>query len=268
MQNEIHPWHAVLDDLIGYAQYHQEIGDRVIPGSATLLATLAAPPPQKAKPAAFVATPLPLPQAENSPAVPSVSCASKIEALHAAINACQLCALCKTRKHAVPGNGNTQSPDILFIDESPALEDDATGVAAAPDAHHGLLRKMIGAMGYAPEEVFITSLCKCVSPNAQRPAQESLDACRQYVETQIALLKPKVIVLLGAGATMGLLKKSASPAIAKTRGAWTQYNGIPVMPTYAPGYIDKFPAVKPQVWKDLQIVMKRLGKPVPAKKQS
>jgi len=268
MSTTTHPWHEILDDLIGYAQYHTEIGDRALPGSAALLAELAAPPPKKIQnteqgtPKVEIAAVASTPQTPPAP-VPSADPAPKIAALHSSISNCAQCPLSKTRKNAVPGQGNLHSPDILFIDESPAPEDDATGVAAAPNAHQDLLRKMIRAMGYEPEQVFITTLCKCLPADGARPPADSLDACRHFLETQIALLKPKVIILLGAGATMGLLKKSAGPNIAKTRGAWTRHNNIPVMPTYAPAHIVKFPAVKPHVWKDLQIVMKFLGKNQP-----
>ncbi len=271
MQDNTSAWHAILDDLIGYVQYQGETGQRVLPGSPALLAALAAPPSAAAQ------TPSPAPAAKldhiplapPAPVVPKDDPQirqKKFDALTAAINACTLCPLCKIRKRPVPGQGNIHAPDILFIDETPAPEDDATGLAASPGAHHDLLPKMIKAMGYSPDQVFITSLCKCF-PATPRPPQESLDACRPYIDTLIDLLKPKVIVLLGAGATMGLLKKSAGTAVAKTRGAWTHYRNIPAMPTYAPGYINKFPAVKSQVWKDLQIVMKHLGKPLPPPKK-
>ncbi|MCL1887893.1 MAG: uracil-DNA glycosylase [Kiritimatiellaeota bacterium] len=257
---ETHPWHALLDDLAGYARYHAEIGDRALPGTPALLAALTAPagakPPQAPQPSAISLQPSAIPQPDPS---------EKIAALHAAIRSCARCPLSKTRKNAVPGEGNAKSPDILFIDESPAPEDDATGVAAAPGAHQDLLRKMIKAMGYEPGQVFITTLCKCLAPDNARPPAESLDACRPYIEAQINLLKPKVIVLLGAGATMGLLKKTAGSVAASSRGAWTRHNAIPTMPTYAPAHINKFPAVKPNVWNDLKIVMKFLGKSPPAR---
>ena len=252
MPTETHPWHAILDDLIGYVRYHAETGARTLPGTPAVLAGLdanrqPAPTPAPAPPVSLPQIPAPPPPTIPKPAPPQIA-------------SCQLCPLCKTRKNVVPGQGNTDSPDILFIDEAPAPEDDATGIAAAPGAHQDLLRKMIKAMGYEPEQVFITTLCKCLPPDGARPSAESLDACRHHLDAQIAFLKPRVIVLLGAGATMGLLKKTSGSILAKTRGAWTRYNAIPVMPTYAPAYINKFPTVKPQVWKDLQVVMKHLGK--------
>ncbi|MCL1888792.1 MAG: uracil-DNA glycosylase [Kiritimatiellaeota bacterium] len=264
MQPPTHPWHEILDDLMGHVRYRHENGERVAPGSPALLAALAAPP-NAAQPAQPAIHHIEIPPPSPPPPVDtSAQQREKIDALAASIRACKLCGLCQTRKNAVPGQGPV-SPDILFIDEAPAPEDDATGIAASPGAHQGLLPKMIKAMGYALDEVFITSLCKCATPDARRPPAEALEACKPHMDAQIAALKPRVIVLLGAGATMGLLKQGAGSAVAKSRGAWTHYNAIPVMPTYAPAHIAKFPAVKPQVWQDLQLVMKHLGKPLPKK---
>ena len=263
-QTETHPWHAVLDDLIGHVQYLHEKGDRIIAGSPTLLAALGAAASQTNRPLSISVDNSRLEStkidANRPPSTAIENPSEKLSALHASIASCSLCPLSQTRRHAVPGQGNANAPDILFIDESPAPEDDATGVAAAPGAHGDLLRKMISAMGYTPEQVFITSVCKCFPPDAPRPAQESLEACRPHLDAQIKLLRPKAIVLLGAGATMALLKQSAGSAVAKSLGVWTRYNNIPVMPTYAPGFMLKFPAVKKHAWQHLQTVMRHLGK--------
>lgn len=126
-----------------------------------------------------------------------------------------------------------------------------------------LLDKMIGAMGLDPaKDVYVCNIIKCRPPGNRRPEPSETDACIPYLHEQLAVLDPKVIVLLGNTAVGSLL--GTKLGITKVRGQWKLYKGkIPVMPTYHPSYLIRPSAqqaeAKRQAWEDLQAVMKELG---------
>ena len=179
------------------------------------------------------------------------------------IRVCSACPLHKSRKNTVPGEGNPNRPDILFVGEGPGADEDDQGrpfVGAAGQ----LLDKMIEAMGYKREEVFIANIVKCRPPGNRVPLPEEMNACVPYLKAQIALIKPKIIVALGKTAVQGLLQEDV--AITKFRGTWCQYEGIALMPTYHPAYLLRSPGKKGEAWADLKSVLAKLGKEPPAKK--
>ena len=117
---------------------------------------------------------------------------------------------------------------------------------------------MIEAMGYAPDAVYIANIVKCRPPGNRKPEPEEMETCGGYLQQQIALVRPKAIVALGATAVEGLLKVTG---ITKLRGTFRLYRGeIPVMPTFHPAYLLRNPPAKREVWSDLQQVMSKLGK--------
>ena len=126
-----------------------------------------------------------------------------------------------------------------------------------------LLTQMIEAMGLTRDEVFIGNIVKCRPPGNRAPTPEEMQACMPYLLEQIDLLKPKVIVTLGATAAKGLL--GATEGITRLRGKWQDFEGIDTMPTYHPAYLLRNPSGKRPVWEDMQAVLERLGKPVPKK---
>lgn len=174
------------------------------------------------------------------------------------ITACRKCALHRTRNRPVPGQGNCH-PDILFIGEGPGAEEDAQGLAFVGEAGR-LLTRMITAMGYRREAVFIANVVKCRPPDNRIPHPNEMEACLPFLRRQIAILRPKVIVTLGATALRGLL--GTSVGITRLRGQWQSFEGIDVMPTYHPAYLLRYPHYKADAWKDLQKVLERLGRPV------
>ncbi|MFA7368934.1 MAG: uracil-DNA glycosylase [Kiritimatiellales bacterium] len=179
------------------------------------------------------------------------------------IRICTACPLHAARKNTVPGEGNPARPDILFVGEGPGADEDMQGrpfVGAAGQ----LLDKMIEAMGYKREEVFIANIVKCRPPNNRVPLPEEMNACVPYLKAQIALIKPKIIVALGKTAVQGLLQEDV--AITKFRGTWCHYEGIDLMPTYHPAYLLRSPGKKGEAWADLKAVLAKLGKEPPAKK--
>ena len=185
--------------------------------------------------------------------------ADSLAAIAGECAACRACGLCAQRLQAVPGQGRADHPDILFVGEAPGADEDEQGLAFVGRAGQ-LLTKMIAAMGYTRDEVFIANICKCRPPSNRTPTPEEMAACLPFLKRQIALIQPKYIVALGNTAILGLLGKSG---IMRLHGVWQSFEGIPLMPTYHPAYLLRLPAAKRDCWKDLQLVMAKLGKPLP-----
>ncbi|HMP77083.1 MAG TPA: uracil-DNA glycosylase [Kiritimatiellia bacterium] len=178
----------------------------------------------------------------------------------ATVAACKKCRLCESRTNVVPGQGNPR-PEIMFIGEGPGADEDAQGLAFVGRAGQ-LLTKMIEAMGLTRDEVFIGNIVKCRPPDNRTPMPDEMAACIPYLEQQIALLKPRVIVALGGTAVKGLFNQEKI-SITKLRGTWMSYQGIDTMPTLHPAYLLRNPPAKHEAWEDLKAVLKHLGKPLP-----
>jgi DNA polymerase len=229
--------------------------------------------PTAAPARAATSTPAPAPRPASRPApilpppapplnVPSDKVAAELTVIAREAAACQACRLGKTRTNVVPGQGHNQ-PEILFIGEGPGADEDEQGLAFVGRAGQ-LLTQIINAMGFSRDEVFIGNVVKCRPPDNRKPEPDEMAACLPFLERQIALLKPKVIVTLGATAYTGLFKDDAV-AITKRRGTWKEYRGIPVMPTFHPSYLLYNPPSKREVWTDMKAVLTRLGRTPPAK---
>ncbi|MFA7231355.1 MAG: uracil-DNA glycosylase, partial [Victivallaceae bacterium] len=174
---------------------------------------------------------------------------------------CRLCRLCEQRTRVVFGEGNPQA-ELMFIGEGPGFEEDQQGrpfVGAAGQ----LLDKMITAMQYSRESVYIANIVKCRPPNNRAPQPDEAVSCLPYLKRQIELIAPQAIVLLGA---IPLLHLTGQTGITRLRGQWMEYNGIKVMPTYHPAYLLRKEDAKRDVWADLQQVMKLFGKTRPSAK--
>jgi uracil-DNA glycosylase family 4 len=174
---------------------------------------------------------------------------------------CRRCGLCTTRSTIVYGQGNPQA-ELMFVGEGPGEDEDRSGLAFVGRAGQ-LLTKMIEAMGYTREDVYIANIVKCRPPGNRRPEPAEIEACRPFVERQLRAVRPRVIVTLGATATQSLLRTTSS--ITSLRNQWTAWEGIPVMPTFHPSYLLRAPEEKAKAWADLQLVMARLGKQRPAR---
>lgn len=192
---------------------------------------------------------------------PSPTVPVELARIAAAVAACKNCPLHRDRKQTVPGQGHP-APDIMFVGEGPGASEDEQGLAFIGRAGQ-LLTKMIEAMGLRREDVFISNIVKCRPPNNRPPEPAEMAACMPFLHQQIALLKPKVIVALGATALKGLIP--GAEGITKLRGTWQVFDGIDLMPTYHPAYLLRNPPAKKEVWADLQEVLRRLGRPVPGK---
>ena len=189
--------------------------------------------------------------AESSGTLASTDMAS----LAKMVKDCHKCNLRGGCRQTVFGEGNYHA-DLLFGGEAPGAEEDATGRPFVGKSGQ-LLDKMIQAMQFQRSEVFIGNIVKCRPPGNRNPMPEEADACIGYLKRQIELIKPKVLVLLGATPLLFLMNISG---IKRNRGKWLEYNGIPVMPTFHPDYLLHSPGDKRLVWEDLKAVMRLLGK--------
>lgn len=201
---------------------------------------------------------------ENPVPIPSARPSSSLDAVAQRVAACRLCRLCETRTRTVPGQGPSR-PELVFVGEGPGADEDAQGLAFVGRAGQ-LLTKIIRAMGFERDEVWIGNIVKCRPPGNRVPSPDEMEACLPYLREQIGLLRPKVMVCLGATAVKGLL--DAQQGITKLRGRWMSFEGIDVMPTYHPAYLLRNPKAKREVWQDMQSVLERLGRPVPSRDQN
>lgn len=258
-----------LNNLAAFLEYKKEEGFQTLEISPETRAKLKPIAPKKSVAAPQHAAP-PAARRASPAAAPAPAAAADvrvtgktIEEIAKQISTCNGCGLHASRNKAVPGEGNADRPDILFIGEGPNADEDAQGRPFAGEAGQ-LLTKMIGAMGYRREEIFLTNIVKCRAPGARVPLPEEVSACSAYLRAQIRLINPKCIVALGKPAIEGLLNKPV--AITRFRGTWCKYDGIDLMPTFHPGYLLKSPSKKREAWADLQSVLAKLGKQAPSKK--
>jgi uracil-DNA glycosylase len=161
---------------------------------------------------------------------------------------CRACPLCQQRKQAVFGVGD-RNPDWLFIGEGPGADEDVQGEPFVGQAGK-LLDNMLTALDIARgNKVYIANAVKCRPPGNRTPEAAEMAACRPYLERQVALLKPKIIVLLGKAAVHAVLHDDKS--LASMRGKRFEYAGIPVVVTYHPAYLLRNLPDKSKAWEDL-----------------
>lgn len=169
---------------------------------------------------------------------------------------CRRCKLCTGRKNIVFGVGSPRA-ELVFVGEGPGEQEDLQGVPFVGPAGE-LLTKMIQAMGFSRDEVYICNVVKCRPPGNRNPEPDEIAACEPFLRSQLLALQPKVIVALGKFAAQTLLRDSTP--ITRLRGQWREYQGVKLMPTFHPAYLLRSPAEKKKAWEDLQQVMKIFGK--------
>ncbi len=201
------------------------------------------------------------PTQSTVPALPPTDSLNKVitkmtlDELNSSVKKCQKCPLCSARKNVVFGEGAPDA-DLMFIGEGPGYDEDQQGRPFVGKAGK-LLTKMISAMQFNREQVYIANIVKCRPPQNRNPLPEEAAACLPYLQRQIELINPKVIVILGAVPLKYLLNKTG---IMRLRGQWDTYNDIKVMPTFHPAYLLRNPNAKRETWSDLQQVMTLFGK--------
>jgi len=226
----------------------------------TWMAPVAAATPPKTPVKAPAAAATVAPAAVCAPVAPLVAAppvvAGSMVTLGEAVLNCQRCALSESCTSPLPGEGS-MTAKLMIVGEWPGAEDDQNRkLLSGPDGE--LLSKMIKAMQIAPDEVYVTNIMKCRPVRVGSGSEQNIRLCMDFLTKEIELIRPEVIVLLGATALKMLLGKKDN--LAAARGVWQSFAGIPVMPTFHPSYLNRNPAAKRDAWSDLKLVMKVLGK--------
>jgi DNA polymerase len=171
------------------------------------------------------------------------------------VDACTACGLARTRKKSVPGVGDVRA-EWLFVGEAPGSEEDAKGEPFVGQAGK-LLDNMLAALKMRRgENVYIANVLKCRPPNNRTPEPREIEACRPYLDRQIALIGPKLVVALGKSAATTLLGVDAT--IASLRGRVHRYRGVPLVVTYHPAYLLRNLPDKEKAWEDLLFARRTL----------
>lgn len=194
------------------------------------------------------------------------------EDLEKAVKGCEQCPhLVKSRTQVVFGVGN-RAADLMFVGEAPGADEDAQGEPFVGRAGQ-LLTKIIEAMGFTRDDIFIANVLKCRpdmpagESGNRKPRPSEMATCLPWLREQIKLVGPKAIVALGATAAEGLLGETRP--MRELRGGWLTFEEIPVMVTYHPAYLLRNQSIteKRKVWEDMLLVMKKLGCPISVKQE-
>jgi DNA polymerase len=249
---------------------------------------LAPPPAETPRPAATSApvSRVPAPVAPDAPSVPVLpklkprpsaparpgSKAERLAALHDSLRNCVKCEhLAKSRTQVVFGVGNPEA-ELMFVGEAPGEDEDHEGEPFVGKAGQ-LLTKIIQAMGFDREQVYIANVLKCrpdIPPGAsgnRKPNASEMQTCLPYLREQIEIVQPRVLVALGSTAMEGLL--GATEPMGRLRGRWHDFHGTPLMATYHPAYLLRNQSLseKRKVWEDMLLVLERLGTPISEKQR-
>ncbi|MBS1849942.1 MAG: uracil-DNA glycosylase [Acidobacteria bacterium] len=210
-----------------------------------------APPPQEAE---ILATP--------NPEAGVTDPVAALRIIREDIGDCTRCRLSQQgRKQIVFGVGNPKA-ELMFIGEAPGADEDQQGEPFVGRAGQ-LLTNMIKAMGLERSDVYIANIIKCRPPGNRTPERDECDTCSPFLMRQIAAIQPKFIVALGSVAAKTLLAINAP--MSEFRGHWYDFRGTQLAVTYHPAFLLRDPRQKKETWKDLQMVMKAMGLPMPSK---
>ncbi len=246
---------ALVSALRDHVEAERDIGGRWFPAGAPVLAPHAASAPV---PDAVASKPVPqLRRADPDENVdPEVAASGDLSALVTALGDCRRCKLAGGRTHIVFGVGN-ENADLMFVGEGPGRDEDLKGEPFVGRAGHLLTEIITKGMKVAREDVYIANVIKCRPPQNRNPEPDEIDSCIPFLQRQIDLVQPRVIVALGKFAAQTLL--SSKTPITRMRGEWHSYRGVKVMPTLHPAYLLRNPADKRLVWADIKQVMAELG---------
>ncbi len=188
---------------------------------------------------------------------PSAEARERAEALAvvaAEAGGCTACKLSRGRKQVVFGSGNPDA-ELMLIGEGPGAEEDRQGLPFVGPAGE-LLTKILGAIDVERSAVYIANVVKCRPPSNRDPEPDEVAACRGYLERQIDLVQPRVIVALGRVAAQALL--GTTEALGRLRGRWHEVRGVPARTTYHPAALLRYSHYKRPTWEDMQVVRDRL----------
>jgi uracil-DNA glycosylase len=195
------------------------------------------------------------------PVLPAAQRPAALAAVRDLIGECQRCQLAQSRNKIVFADGDPNA-QILFVGEGPGADEDAQGLPFVGRAGQ-LLNNMIAAMGLKREQVYIANIVKCRPPQNRKPETDEANTCMPFLERQIEIVRPRVLVALGATAATYLLGMRGS--IASMRGRIHDYRGIQTVVTYHPAFLLRDPTQKKEAWKDLQMAMSALGIKAPSR---
>ncbi len=167
---------------------------------------------------------------------------------------CRLCGLCRNIRNKVPGQGDRKSP-LMLIGEGPGRDEDEQGLAFVGAAGQ-LLTRMLAAIQLPRERVYICNVVKCRPPQNRIPTPEEAEACKIHLRMQTWLVRPKVILLLGATAAKDILGPDVR--ITRDRGKWVEKKGVWILPTYHPSALLRDESKKPEAWADMQSLRDKL----------
>ena len=185
---------------------------------------------------------------------PEAEVVAELGALAEKVAGCRECKLCTTRTQTVFASGDPRAR-LMLIGEGPGAEEDRQGLPFVGAAGE-LLNKILAAIGLPRDAVYVANIVKCRPPGNRDPEPDEVRACRGYLERQIDLVQPTVLVALGRIAAQELLGTDAS--LSRLRGEWHQVRGIPVRVTYHPAALLRNAAWKRPTWEDMQLVRDRL----------
>ena len=248
-------------DLRERARYFAELTDVGVPRSALAASAVATAAP--AGGASRVASPS-APKPQRAPAAPVLTAEGAelrdLEAVRAWIGDCQRCKLAGGRKTIVFGQGNPQAA-LMFVGEAPGADEDEQGLAFVGRAGQLLTDIIEKGLKIARKDVYIANAIKCRPPQNRNPEPDEILSCQPFLEKQIALIRPKVLVGLGKFSAQWLFK-SMEP-ISRLRGRIGDYDGIKVVPTFHPAYLLRNPGAKKDVWEDMKVVRRLLAEDEP-----
>jgi DNA polymerase len=196
--------------------------------------------------------------------IPVTLARSSVEVLAAIREDLGDCTRCKLhtqgRTQIVFGVGNPKA-EIMFVGEAPGADEDAQGVPFVGRAGQ-LLTRMIAAIGFARDEVYIANVLKCRPPGNRNPEPDEIELCEPFLFRQLASVEPKVVIALGAFAARTLLK--TGDPISRLRGRVYDFRGAKLIPTFHPSFLLRSPGYKREAWEDLKKALAILGRDLPA----
>jgi DNA polymerase len=213
----------------------------------------------KARPVATAGTARPA--AASQPSPPADDRAAALAAVACKVAACTRCPeLVSNRTQTVFGVGNPHAR-LVFLGEAPGVDEDRLGEPFVGRAGQLLNDIIVKGMKMRRQDVYILNILRCRPPDNRTPLPVEAAACREYLDSQLAIIRPEFICCLGACAAQNLL--GTDTPIGRLRGRLHDYQGIKVICTYHPAYVLRNPPAKRQVWDDIQILMAEMG--IPAK---
>lgn len=219
-------------------------------------------PEEKAIPRRTLVSDQPVPALVSfGPVLPAEQRAAALGAVRELLGECQRCRLAEGRNQIVFADGDPNA-QLMFVGEGPGADEDAQGLPFVGRAGQ-LLNNMIVAMGLQREQVYIANIVKCRPPQNRKPEPDEARSCTPFLERQIEIVRPRVLVALGATAATYLLGMRGS--IGSMRGRIHDYRGIQTVVTYHPAYLLRDPTQKKEAWKDLQMAMSALGLKAPSR---